>query len=82
MKVKLTHRFLRGVVTLCLIMLSIITVGVFALAWHSGEQLSDGTVITLTGSWCGELLMSLLKRQSDNKHKQKQQILQEQENII
>ena len=70
---KFTHKFLKRVVTLCLIMLSIITVGVLALAWHSGEQLSSATVASLVGAWCGELLMSLLKRKEDNKQKNNEQ---------
>lgn len=61
------HLFLRRVVRLCLVMLSIITLGVLALAWHSGEQLSASTTATLVGAWCGELLMSLLKRRGDEK---------------
>lgn len=59
------HQFLRRVVRLCLVMLSVITLGVLALAWHSGEQLSASTTATLVGAWCGELLMSLLKRRGD-----------------
>ena len=66
---KLTHTFLKRVVTLCLIMLCVITVGVLALAWHSGEQLSSTTVASVVGAWCGELLMSLLKRKDDKKEK-------------
>jgi len=31
------HSFLKRVVTLCLIMMCVITIGVVALAWHSGE---------------------------------------------
>lgn len=61
----ITHKFLKRVVTLCLIMLCIITIGVLALSWHSGEQLSSSTVASLVGAWCGELLMSLLKRNKD-----------------
>ena len=64
---RLSHKFLKKVVTLCLIMLCVITVGVLALAWHSGEQLSSATVASLVGAWCGELLMSLLKRKDDTK---------------
>lgn len=67
MKKDKKHSFLKRVVTLCLIMMSIITVGVVALAWHSGEQLSSSTVASLVGAWCGELLMTLLKRNSDTK---------------
>lgn len=63
----LKHRFLRRVVRLCLVMLSFTTVCVVALAWHSGEQLEPATVGTLAGAWCGELLMSLLKRNNDEK---------------
>lgn len=62
-----THSFLKRVVTLCLIMMCVITIGVVALAWHSGEQLSSSTVASLVGAWCGELLMSLLKRNNDTK---------------
>lgn len=73
MKVRLTHKFLRNVVKLCLVMLSVITLGVLALAWHSGEQLSSSTVTALVGAWCGELLMSLIKRNNDNKKQELQQ---------
>lgn len=57
-----THRFLRRVVRLCLGMMCFLTLSVALLAWHSGEQLSSATVTALMGGWCGELLMSLLKR--------------------
>lgn len=69
-----SHSFLKRVVTLCLIMMCIITVGVLALAWHSREQLSSSTVATLVGAWCGELLMSLLKRNNDTKEEINKQI--------
>lgn len=59
---KNAHRFLRRVVRLCLVMMCFLTLSVALLAWHSGEQLSSATVTALMGGWCGELLMSLLKR--------------------
>ena len=67
MKKNKSHSFLKRVVTLCLIMMCIITIGVLILAWHSNEQLSNSTVAALVGAWCGELLMSLLKRNNDTK---------------
>ena len=78
---KFSHKFLKKVVTLCLIMLCIITVGVLALAWHSGEQLSSATVASLVGAWCGELLMSLLKRKNDKEEKEKLEPIFEQDQI-
>lgn len=63
---KTKHRFLRRTVRLCLAMMIAITLSVLALAWHSGEQLDSAAVVALLGAWCTELLMSLLKRKSDN----------------
>lgn len=68
---KKQHRFLRRTVRLCLAMMTLLTAGVLALAWHSGEQLDASTVTALLGAWCGELLMSLIKRRGDSK-KEKQ----------
>lgn len=59
------HSFLRRTVRLCLLMMTALTLGVLALAWHSGEQLDAATVTALLGAWCGELLMSLIKRRGD-----------------
>lgn len=59
------HSFLRAVVRLCLVMMSFLTLSVALLAWHSGEQLDSTTVGVLMGGWCGELLMTLLKRRFD-----------------
>lgn len=70
---KKSHSFLKRVVTLCLIMMSIITVGVLVLAWYSREQLPSSIVATLIGAWCGELLMSLLKRNNDTKKENKKE---------
>lgn len=59
------HKFLKRVVRLCLLMMCFLTLSVALLAWHSGEQLSSSTVAALMGGWCGELLMTLVKRKLD-----------------
>lgn len=56
------HDFLRRVVRLCLVMMVFLTLAVAALAWRGYAQLDAGVVGCLMGGWCGELLMSLLKR--------------------
>ena len=68
---EVAHRFLKNVVRLCLLMMTFITLAVVLLAWHSREQLSSTTVTALLGAWCGELLMSLIKRSKDSKNQNK-----------
>lgn len=61
------HRFLRRTVRLCLAMMTVVTLGELALAWHSGEQLSSTAITIIMGAWCTELLMTLIKRRGDDK---------------
>ena len=66
------HQFLRHTVRLCLCVMTIFTLGLLALAWHSGEQLNPAAVTAVFAAWCGELLMSLIKRRGDEKTETKQ----------
>lgn len=67
MKIPKKHSFLRRTVLLCLVMMTVVTLGLLALAWHSGEQMNSTSVSVVMGAWCGELLMSLIKRRGDDK---------------
>lgn len=64
---KSKHQFLRRTVRLCLCMMTVFTLGLLALAWHSGEQLNPTAATVVMGAWCGELLMTLIKRRGDDK---------------
>ena len=70
----LKHDFLRRVVRLCLIMMVIMTLTTVIIAIVRGEPISDGALGILMGGWCGELLLTLLKRKfevDDNKRNAK-----------
>lgn len=69
---KTKHRYLRRVVLLCLVMMTLITAGEYLLAWRTGEQVSDAALGVLASMWCSELLMSLLKRRHDDKKDKKE----------
>ena len=51
------HGFLRRVVRLCLVMMVALTVAAIVKS-----SLDAGTLGVLMGGWCGELLLTLLKR--------------------
>ena len=61
------HKYLRRVVTWCLVMITAISLAVFATAWHAGEQISPATIATLVGGFMGELILAYFKRKDDNK---------------
>lgn len=59
------HGFLRGIVLLCLVMMVALTATVIVMAAVTGTQLDAGVLGVLMGGWCGELLLTLLKRRWD-----------------
>lgn len=61
------HRYLRRVVSWCLIMITFISLAALATAWHAGEQISPATIATIVGGFMGELVLSYFKRRDDNK---------------
>lgn len=64
------HDFLKSTVRLCLVMMVGITIGTFAVAYMSGIPPDSGTVGVLMGGWCGELLLTLLKRMFEKEDKE------------
>ena len=61
------HRYLRRVVSWCLIMITFISMAALATAWHAGEQISPATIATIVGGFMGELVLSYFKRRDDTK---------------
>lgn len=56
------HDFLKRVVKLCLVMMSLLTVSVIVTAILARMPIDAGQLGVLMGGWCGELLLTLLKR--------------------
>lgn len=56
------HSFLRRIVLLCLVMMVALTATVIVMAAVTGANIDAGTLGVLMGGWCGELLLTLLKR--------------------
>ena len=56
------HSFLRRIVLLCLAMMVLLTLTVVVMAAVTWTQIDAGTLGVLMGGWCGELLLTLLKR--------------------
>ena len=56
------HGFLRRAVRLCLAMMVLLTVTVIVMAVVTGANIDAGALGVLMGGWCGELLLTLLKR--------------------
>lgn len=64
------RKFLKRVVLLCLVMMVLLTLTVIFVSIYN-EQPIDGTSLgVLMGGWCGELLLSLLKRKWEVDDKQ------------
>ena len=64
------HGFLRRAVRLCLAMMVLLTVTVIVMAVVTGANIDAGALGVLMGGWCGELLLSLLKRKFEVEDKQ------------
>lgn len=56
------HGFLRKVVLLCLVMMVALTVATVVMCAVTKTPLDAGVLGVLMGGWCGELLLTLLKR--------------------
>ena len=63
------HSFLKRVVRLCLVMMVLLTLTVVVIAIIQKENIEAGTLGVLMGGWCGELLLSLLKRKFETEDK-------------
>ena len=71
------HGFLRRVVRLCLVMMTLLTLAVIAMAAATCTPIDAGALGVLMGGWCGELLLTLLKRKfevEDKKDKEDNEI--------
>ena len=70
------HGFLRRVVRLCLVMMVALTVAAIVKS-----PLDAGTLGVLMGGWCGELLLTLLKRrwEIEDKRDQKEEEIKDDE---
>lgn len=56
------HSFLRRIVLLCLIMMVLLTSATIVMCAVTKATLDAGVLGVLMGGWCGELLLTLLKR--------------------
>ena len=56
------HGFLRKIVLLCLVMMVALTAAAIVLCAVTKAALDAATLGVLMGGWCGELLLTLLKR--------------------
>ena len=56
------HGFLRKVVLLCLVMMVVLTAAAIIMCAATKTPLDAGVLGVLMGGWCGELLLTLLKR--------------------
>lgn len=56
------HDFLKNVVTLCLAMMVILTISAILMSIISVVPLDSAALGVLMAGWCGELLLTLLKR--------------------
>ena len=63
------HDFLKTVVRLCLIMMVIITTSAITASFVTGIPLDSAALGVLMGGWCGELLLTLLRRMFDKEDK-------------
>lgn len=64
------HNFLRRVVRLCLVMMVLLTVATLAMSIAAGVPPDAATLGVLMGGWCGELLLTLLKRKFEVEDKE------------
>ena len=66
---KKKHQFLRRVVRLCLVMMVLLTVSAVAHSWIFAIPIDPTVFVALMSGWCGELLLTLLKRKFEKKDK-------------
>ena len=65
------HGFLRKIVILCLVMMTVLTAATIVMCAVTRSTLDAGTLGVLMGGWCGELLMTLLKRKFEKEDNDK-----------
>lgn len=61
------HRFLRRIVSWCIVLLTIIVAAVIYSALRAGEQISPTSVAAMLTAIVGELTLTIIKRKDDNK---------------
>lgn len=66
-KRKSEHRFLRRIVSWCIVLLTIIVAAVIFTALRAGEQISPTSVAAMLTAIVGELTLTIIKRKDDNK---------------
>lgn len=62
MRQSVKHSFLRRIVLLCLVMMVMLTAATIVMCAVTKTPLDAGVLGVLMGGWCGELLLTLLKR--------------------
>lgn len=72
------HDFLRRVVRLCLIMMVLLTLTVIVMSAISRVPPDPASLGVCFGGWCGELLLTLLKRKFEKKDREAKPSEQEQ----
>lgn len=65
------HGFLRKVVLLCLVMMVALTVDTIVMWAVTNTPPDAATLSVLMGGWCGELLLTLLKRKFEKEDNDK-----------
>ena len=65
------HSFLRRIVLLCLVMMVLLTLTVVVMAVVTGTLIDAATLGVLMTGWCGELLLTLLKRKFEKEDNEK-----------
>lgn len=63
------HDFLRAVVRLCLVMMVILTLATVVMCVIARVPPDAASLGVLMGGWCGELLLTLLKRKFEQDDK-------------
>ena len=63
------HGFLRRTVRLCLVMMTLLTLTVIVMSAVTRTAIDAGALGVLMGGWCGELLLTLLKRKFETEDK-------------
>lgn len=63
------HDFLRSVVRLCLVMMVLLTLDVIVMSVIAQMPPDSASLGVLMGGWCGELLLTLLKRKFEKEDK-------------
>ena len=73
------HDFLRSVVRLCLVMMVLLTLDVIVMSIIAQIPPDSASLGVLMGGWCGELLLTLLKRKFEKEDKAEAQAEKEEE---